>query len=153
MLFRSRDTTYSRSNAKGFQACFVLGGGGSRNYRAICCRMGYSADMRLSMKVPRGFGIATFWGSATPAEKVSCDVGCRSDSIAMSRDKWPLRRDRGKESERERERTKKTKKRLSEGPLPASPRNQPSQRSHSSTFWPHASMYGNPYPGICPTVC
>ena len=34
----------------------------------------------------QGGGIAPFWGSATLLERVSRDVGYRSDSIAVSRD-------------------------------------------------------------------
>ena len=35
-------------------------------------------------------GIAAFWGSANLPEKVSRDMGYRSDSIAISRDMGPL---------------------------------------------------------------
>ena len=40
-------------------------------------------------KYQRG-GIAPFWGSANLPEKVSRDMGYRSDSIAISRDMGPL---------------------------------------------------------------
>ena len=39
----------------------------------------------------QGGGIAPFWGSANLPEKVSRDMGYRSDSIAISRDMGPLR--------------------------------------------------------------
>ena len=38
----------------------------------------------------QGGGIAPFWGSANLLEKVSRDMGYRSDSIAISRDMGPL---------------------------------------------------------------
>ena len=38
----------------------------------------------------QGGGIAPFWGSANLPEKVSRDMGYRSDSIAVSRDMGPL---------------------------------------------------------------
>ena len=40
--------------------------------------------------MPRGGGIAPFWGSANLPEKVSRNMGYRSDSIAVSRDMEPL---------------------------------------------------------------
>ena len=42
-------------------------------------------------KYQGGGGLAPFWGSAKPPEKVSRDMGYRSDSIAVSRDMGPLR--------------------------------------------------------------
>ena len=45
------------------------------------------ASVKLSTK---GGGIAPFWGSANLHEKVSRDMGYRSDSIAVSRDMGPL---------------------------------------------------------------
>ena len=38
----------------------------------------------------QGGGVAPFWGSADLPEKVSRDMGYRSDSIAVSRDTGPL---------------------------------------------------------------
>ena len=46
------------------------------------------ACVKLSTK---GGGIAPFRGSANLPEKVSRDMGYRSDSIAVSRDMGPLR--------------------------------------------------------------
>ena len=40
-----------------------------------------------------GRGIALFWGVLASLETVSRDMGYRSDSIAASRDMWPLRAD------------------------------------------------------------
>ena len=48
-----------------------------------------SACVKLSTKG----GMAACWGSADLPEKVSHDVGYRSDSIAISRDMGPLRAD------------------------------------------------------------
>ena len=45
------------------------------------------AGVRLSTK---GGGVAPFWGSANLPEKVSRDMGYRSDSIPISRDMGPL---------------------------------------------------------------
>ena len=39
----------------------------------------------------QGGGYVPFWGSANLPEKVSRDMGYRSDSIAVSRDMGPLR--------------------------------------------------------------
>ena len=39
----------------------------------------------------QGRGIATFWGAPNLPEKVSRDMGYRSDSTAISRDMGPLR--------------------------------------------------------------
>ena len=85
ILFISRDTC-SDSIAKLFRACFC---GVSHNYRAICCKMGYRTDMSGINESTKG-GIAPFWGSANLPEKVSRDMGYRSDSIAVSRDMGPL---------------------------------------------------------------
>ena len=41
----------------------------------------------LTKQQGRG-GIAPFWGAANVPEEVSRDMGCRSDSIATSRDIW-----------------------------------------------------------------
>ena len=86
ILFILRDAC-SDSIAKLFRACFY---GVSHNYRAICCKMGYRTDVPMWNEVPRG-GIAPFWGNANLPEKVSRDMGYRSDSIAVSRDMGPLR--------------------------------------------------------------
>ena len=43
------------------------------------------------MKLSAKGGIAPSWGSANIPEKVSRDMGDRSDSIAVSRDMGPLR--------------------------------------------------------------
>ena len=62
----------------------------SRNYRAICCKMGI-AQMCLYKTTNSGGGIAPFWGSANRPDKVSRDMGHHSDSIAISCDMGPLR--------------------------------------------------------------
>ena len=49
------------------------------------------AQMCLCKIMYQGGGIAPFWGSANLPEKVSRDMGYRSDSIAVSRDMGPLR--------------------------------------------------------------
>ena len=49
------------------------------------------AQMCLCETKYQGGGIAPFWGSANLPEKVSRDMGYRSDSIAISRDMGPLR--------------------------------------------------------------
>ena len=85
ILFISRDT-FSDSIAKLFRACFP---GVSHRYRAICCKMGYRTGMSVQNEAPRG-GIASCWGIAGMAEKVSRDRGYRSDTIAISRDMGPL---------------------------------------------------------------
>ena len=72
ILFISRNTC-SDSIAKLFRACFY---GVSHNYRGIRCKMGYR--------------IAPFWGSAHLPQKVSRDMGYRSDSIAALHDMGPL---------------------------------------------------------------
>ena len=46
------------------------------------------ACVKISTK---GGGFAPFWGAANLSEKVSRDMGYRSDSIAISRDMGPLR--------------------------------------------------------------
>ena len=48
------------------------------------------AQMCLCETKCQGGCIAPFWGSANLPEKVSCDMGYRSDSIAVSRDMGPL---------------------------------------------------------------
>ena len=48
------------------------------------------AQMCLCETKYQGGGIAPFWGSANLPEKVSRDMGYRSDSIAISRDMGPL---------------------------------------------------------------
>ena len=75
-----------RCIAKLFRACFP---GVSHRYRAICCKMGYRTGMSVQNGAPRG-GIASCWGIAGMAEKVSRDRGYRSDTIAISRDMGPL---------------------------------------------------------------
>ena len=50
------------------------------------------AQMCLRDTKYQGGGIAPFWGSADLPEKVSRNMGYRSDSIAISRDLGPLRR-------------------------------------------------------------
>ena len=49
------------------------------------------AEMCLCETKYQGGGIAPFWGSANLPQKVSRDMGYRSDSIAVSRDMGPLR--------------------------------------------------------------
>ena len=63
--------------------------GVSHYYRAIRCKMGYCTDVSVWSQVPRA-GIAPFWGSADLPEKVSRDMGYRSDSIAISRNMGSL---------------------------------------------------------------
>ena len=53
------------------------------------------AQMCLCETKYQGGGIAPFWGSANLPEKVSRDMGYRSDSIAVSRDMGPLRLKQG----------------------------------------------------------
>ena len=48
------------------------------------------AQMCLCETKYQGGGIAPLWGSAKFPEKVSRDMGYRSDSIAVSRDMGPL---------------------------------------------------------------
>ena len=49
------------------------------------------AQMCLCKTKYQGGGIAPFWGTANLPEKLSRDMGYRSDSIAVSRDMGPLR--------------------------------------------------------------
>ena len=86
MLFISPDTC-GDSIAKLFYACCY---GESQNYRAIRCKKWYRTDVPVQNQVPRE-GIAPFWGNANLPHKVSCDMGYRSDSIAVLRDMGPLR--------------------------------------------------------------
>ena len=58
------------------------------------------AQMRLCETKYQGGGIAPFWGSANLPEKVSRDMGYRSDSIAVSRDRGPLRLRQGTKKHR-----------------------------------------------------
>ena len=48
------------------------------------------AQMCLCEAKYQGGGIAPFWGATGLPEKVSRDIGYRSDSIAVSRDMGPL---------------------------------------------------------------
>ena len=63
----------------------------SHNYRPICCKMGGIAQMCLCEPKYQGGGIVPFWGAVNLPEKGSHDMGCRSDSITISRDMVPLR--------------------------------------------------------------
>ena len=85
ILFISRDTC-SDSIAKIFCACFCGG------YRTIIARYVAKwgiAQMCLCETKYQAGGLAPFWGSARLPEKVSRDMGYRSDSIARSRDMGP----------------------------------------------------------------
>ena len=68
----------------------VFFGGGHRTIIARYAAKWGIAWMCLSETKYRGGGIAPFWGSANLPEKVSRDMGYRSDSIAISRDMGPL---------------------------------------------------------------
>ena len=81
ILSISRDTC-SDSIAKSFRACFC---GGIAQLSRDMLQDGLShkyASVKLSTKG----GYRTILGSANLPEKVSCDMGYRSDSIAVSRD-------------------------------------------------------------------
>ena len=89
ILVISRDAC-SDGIAKLFRAYFNIGGGGIAQLSRDMLRSRVShrcACVKLSTK-----GSAPFWGSADLPEKVSRDMGYRSDSIAISRDMvGPLR--------------------------------------------------------------
>ena len=86
ILFMSRNTC-SGSVAKLVCACFY-------GYRANIARYVAKRDVAhmclYETKYLGGGGIAPFWGSAILPEKVSRDMGYRSDSIATSRDTGPI---------------------------------------------------------------
>ena len=81
MLFISRDTC-SDTIAKLFRTCFYRV---SHTFRAICCKMGYRTDVLCETKYQWGVSHHVGGGANLP-EKVSHDMGYRSDSIAISRD-------------------------------------------------------------------
>ena len=86
ILFISRDIC-SDSIAKLSLVLVFVG------YRTIIARYVAKwgiAQMCLCQTKYQGGGIALFWGSANLPEKVSRDMGYRSDSIALSRDMGPL---------------------------------------------------------------
>ena len=87
ILFISRNTC-SDSIAKLFCACFL-------GYRTVIARYVAKwviAQMCLCDTKYQGVGgIAQFGWAANVPENVSCDMGYRSDSIAISRDMGPLR--------------------------------------------------------------
>ena len=76
-------------NLEARKTCSCLFYGVSYNYRATWCNMGI-AQMCLCETKYQGGGIAPFWGSADLPEKVSFDMGYRSDGIAISPDMGPL---------------------------------------------------------------
>ena len=87
ILFISRDTC-SDSIAKLFCACFY--GVFLHNYRAIRCKNGVSRRC-VCVKLSTNGGYCTILGKRYDLpSNVSHDMGCRSDSIAVSRDMGPL---------------------------------------------------------------
>ena len=84
ILFISR-ATFSDSIAKLFVLVFL-------GYRTSIAR--YVAQWGIALmclcKIRHQGGIASYWGIAGMAEKVSRDRGYRSDTIAISRDMGPL---------------------------------------------------------------
>ena len=88
ILFISRETC-SDSMAKRFRACFC-GGGGSHNYRAICCKGGV-LHRCTCVKLSTKGGYRTLLGAANLFRMiVSRVMGHCRDSIAISRDMGPL---------------------------------------------------------------
>ena len=92
MLFISRNTC-GDSIAKLFRAVFFFGGGGIAHLSRDMLQNGVShrcAAVCLCETKYQGRGIAPFWGSANLPQRVSRDMGYRSDSIAVLRDTGPL---------------------------------------------------------------